>query len=87
MDGIRLILNDDTVIEDGRAGYSSGFLWLWMPGLTMQTAVMIAFDAEKTQHIVFQYGDMQDEYEGFTRCIRIAQEETEIAVCMTKEVG
>lgn len=86
MDGQRLIFDDETVIEDGRAGYSDGFLWLWMPGLTMQTAAMIVFDAEKTARIVFQYGEMQDEYEGFAKCIRIIEEENEIAVCMTKGV-
>lgn len=86
MEGLRLILNDETVIENGRAGYSSGFLWLWMPGLTMQDAAMIAFDAEKTEKIVFQYGEMSDEYEGFTRCTRIMEEEFEIAVCLTREV-
>jgi hypothetical protein len=84
MEGLRLIFDDETVIENGRAGYSSGFLWLWMPGFSMQDAAMIAFNTEKTANIVFQYGEMQDEYEGFTNCIRIIAEENEIAVCLTK---
>ena len=86
MEGRRLILNDETVIEGGQAGYFSGFLWLWLPGLTMQNAATIAFDADKTERITFQYGEMQDEYEGFTRCIRLMEEEYEIAVCLTKGV-
>lgn len=84
MEGRRLILNDETVIEGGQAGYSSGFLWLWMPGITMQTAAMIAFDTDKTERIVFQYGEMEQTYDGFTRCTQIMQEETQIAVCLTK---
>ena len=46
----------------------------------MQTAAMIAFDAEKTAQIVFQYGEMQDEYDGYTKCTRIIEEENEIAL-------
>lgn len=85
MEGQRLILNDETVIENGRAGYSSGFLWLWLPGLTMQDAAIIAFNEGKTGKIIFQYGEMEDTYEGFTRCTRLIENENEIAVCMTRE--
>lgn len=87
MEGRRLILNDETVIEGGQAGYSGGFLWLWLPGLTIHDAAMIAFNAGKTAKIIFQYGEMQDEYEGFTHCTRLIEEEDQIAVCMTREVG
>lgn len=83
-----LIMNDETVIENGRAGYADGHLWLWFPGFTIQNAAAIAFDPEKTSRIVFHYGEkLEDVYEGFTNCVRIMAEENEIAVCMTKGAG
>lgn len=83
MEGVRLILNDGTVIENGRAGYSEGFLWLYLP-MTMQEAAVIAFDPEKTVYIVFQYGEMQEEYRQFTVCTRLMAGEIETAVCMAR---
>lgn len=68
MEGRRLILNDGTIIENGQAGYSSGFLWLYFTGYTMMQ-MMIFCDDDKTRKIVFQYGDMSDEYDGFTNCV------------------
>ena len=78
-------LNDGTIIANGRAGYSSGFLWLFFTGMTMQQAALIAFDPNKTARIVFHYGEMQDEYENFTDC-RVLQVNVdgEIAVCMAR---
>lgn len=84
---MRLILNDGTEIENGRAGYAEGFLWLRLPDFTMAEAAMLVLNTEKTARIIFQYGEMQDEYEGFTNCIRIIAEESEISVCMVREVA
>ena len=84
MEGVRLILNDETVVENGRAGYASGSLWLRLPGLTMQDAAMIAFDHNKTERIVFQYGEMEDVYEAYTNCTGILAEEGQISVCMVR---
>lgn len=85
MDGRRLILNDGTIIDDGVAGYSEGFLWLWFTGYTMQQAASLFFDATKTEHIVFQYGEMADEYNGFTTCRSLMIDaDGRISVCMVK---
>ena len=84
MDGIRLVLNNGTVIENGRAGYASGFLWLRLPGYTMQTAAALAFNTAATKRIVFQYGQMEDVYEGYTSCTCINEEDGLISVCMVK---
>ena len=86
MEGIRLVLNDGTVIENGRAGYASGFLWLRLPGYTMQAAAAIAFNQAATERIVFQYGAMEDVYDGFTSCTCINKEDGLISVCLVKEV-
>ena len=85
MTGIRLILNDGTVIENGRAGYAQGFLWCYMTGYTLQQAAALFFDYWKTTRIVFQYGEMEDTYEGYTNCVNIRIDiDGEVAVCMTK---
>lgn len=85
MDGRRLVLNDGTVIEDGEAGYADGFLWCWIRGYSMQEAAAVFFDAGKTERIVFQYGDMEDTYEGYTNCTRLmAGTDGKISVCLTR---
>ena len=72
MEGVRLILMDVTTIEDGRAGYSGGFLWLYFSGYTLPEAALMLFDPNKTGKIAFQYGEMQDDYEGFTVCTSLS---------------
>lgn len=85
MEGLRLILNDGTIIENGRAGYAEGFLWCYMTGYTMQQAAMLFWDDSKTAKIVFQYGEMSDEYEGFTNCVNIHIDvDGKVSVCMTR---
>ena len=84
MEGRRLILNDGTEIEGGEAGYSNQHLWCFLPGYSIQEAASIFFDADKTSRIVFQYGEMQDEYNNFTTCVNLMQEEDRVSVCMVK---
>lgn len=84
--GRRLILNDGTIIEDGEAGYSQGALWLYITGYTMAEAAVILFDPAKTAKIVFQYGEMQDEYEGYTSCRTLMIDvDGRVSACMVKE--
>lgn len=80
----KLILNDGTVIENGEAGYSQGFLWLFLPGYTMQQAAAIAFDTNKTAVIVFEYGEMEDRYEGYTNCTSLSENDGQANVCLKK---
>lgn len=82
--GRRLIFNDGTTVEDGEAGYDSGALWIRLPGYTMQQAIAIVFEAWKVERIEFQYGEMEDVYEGFTVCKHMMTEEGRIAVCLVK---
>ena len=84
MEGQRLTLNDGTIIDNGSAGLSSGFLWLYLPGYTIQQAAAIAFDNNKTAVIVFDYGDMSDTYEGYTVCTTISEADGQASVCLTK---
>lgn len=83
--GRRLILNDGTVIENGEAGYSQGFLWLWFSGYTLPEAARMAFDPYTMLKIIYQYGEMQDEYTDYTNCITLQIDvDGKISVCMTK---
>ena len=85
MDGRRLILKDGTTIEDGEAGFSQGFLWLWFSGMTLAQASAIVFDPLKTDRIKFQYGEMSDVYNGFTDCRSISIDtDGVVSVCMVK---
>ena len=85
MTGRRLILNDDTCIEDGAAGYADGRLWCWITGFTMQQAAQIFFDTEKTSRIDFQYGSMTDTYDGYTNPVNLFIDNGgKISVCLTK---
>ena len=84
MDGHRIVLNDGSAYENGRAGYSGGLLWLWFPGLEFWEVCDIARDADKMRRVVFQYGDMEETYEGFTTCTGVLQDATEVSLRMTK---
>lgn len=85
MEGRRLILMDGTEIDGGEAGYAGGLLWLYFSGMTLAEAAGIFFDPEKTGVIRFQYGEMEDTYEGFTECRTLMTDaEGKISVCMAK---
>lgn len=86
MKGRRLILNDGTIIEDGEAGFADGVLWCWFRGHTMVEAAAIFLDREKTAVIVFQYGEDEDRYEGYTECLRLMDDGGRVSVCLAKEV-
>ena len=84
--GVRLIMGTVT-IENGEAGLADNLLRLWIPGMSMMQAARIVFDSEKTKRIVFEYGEMQDVYEGYTECENIMNDEGVISVCMRKGEG
>ena len=80
-----LILADGTIIENGNAGLSEGFLWLWLPGWTMMEAAQKAFDPAVMGTIVYRQGESHDAtYTGYTVCKNLMQQGEEIAVCMVK---
>ena len=71
MEGQRLILNNGTVIEGGSAGYSGGFLWCYFSGMTLAQVSGLFLDPANTARIVFQYGEMEDTYTGYTTCMNM----------------
>lgn len=84
-EGQRLIFDDGTVIEDGRCGYSDGHLWCWITGYTMQQAAAVFFDPEKTAKIVYEYGEMSDEYDGYTNCTSLMiNNDGQVSACLVR---
>lgn len=60
-------LADGTIYENGECGYADGILWCYLPvGTDMKTAFADFSEPTKTEHIVFHYGVMESEYDGFT---------------------
>lgn len=87
-DATKIILKDNTQIENGLVGYSEGFLWCYLTGYTMQQAATIFLDKSKTETIVFVYGAESDVYEGFTECINIKIDvDGRVSVCMERGVS
>ena len=88
MTGRRLILADNTVLEDAEAGFATRWLWCYMYGYTMaEAAAMFCNNPEKTARIEYQYGNMSDEYIGYTRCTFLQlDEDGRVCVCLMQEV-
>lgn len=83
--GQRLILKSGITIEDGTAGYAEGHLWCRFTGMTLPVAASMFFDPENTELIRYQYGEMEDRYEGFTECRQISiGTDGQISVCLKK---
>lgn len=83
--GQRLILQDGTQIENGSCGYADGRLWCWVTGYTMPEAAQVFFNPEKTGTIRFEYGEMADEYEGYTVCTNLLiNDDGQISVCLKR---
>lgn len=81
----KITLSDGTEIENGRAGYADGFLWIKCTGMTMRNAALLFTDAENTATIVFQYGVETETFEGFTTCRVISQDtESFVSVCLER---
>lgn len=83
--GQRLILKDGTRIENGSCGYADGRLWCWVTGYTIAEAAQVFCLPEKTDKIVYEYGEMQDEYEGYIVCTHLLiNDDGQVSVCLKK---
>ena len=45
---------------------------------------MMAFNPAKTETIWFQYGEMEDQFVGYTDCVSIMERGAEISVCLKR---
>ena len=80
-----LILADGTIIENGSAGMSDDFLWLWFPGWTMMQAAEKVFNPSVMGTIYYQHGEgNEDVYTGYTTCLNLTVNNGEIAIRLAK---
>ena len=80
-----LVFADGTKIEGASCGYAEGNLWCWVTGFTMPQAAQVFFDPAKTERIIFQYGEMTQEYDGFTNCVNLFIDyDGKISACMKR---
>lgn len=84
MEGQRLVLADLTIIEGGHGGADGNYLWLRIPNWTMAQVAGKFCDPSATQRVVFQYGEMEEVFEGFTDCVILMKDGEEIAVSLMK---
>lgn len=67
MDGRAIRLADGTEYPGGECGYAEKSLWCYFPAETNLSNVFLDFsNKDKTAKVTFLYGEMQDDYEGFT---------------------
>ena len=68
MDGRHLILNpgpNQIELPGSEAGYADGVLWLYLADVTLPEAFALLTVPEHTATIAYQYGEMEDRYEGY----------------------
>ena len=82
--GRRIRMNDGTVWEDCECGYAQGFLWLFLHGIGIREAEPVVRNPEATKKIVFEYGEMRDEYDGYTEVKVILEEADGCSVCLSR---
>lgn len=83
--GRRIIFADGTVYEDAIIGYSNSVIWCYIVGKTLQEAFFDFMNAQKTAVLRFQYGEMEDVYEGYTHLGAILEDDMQIKIRMEKE--
>ena len=87
MNGRKLVFNpggNEFVLPDSEAGYADGVLWLYLQGVTMAQAFELLSDPAYTSVIVFQYGEMEDRYEGMTRLTAILADDGQVRAALKR---
>ena len=84
--GRRIILKDKTVYENGECGYAEGCLWCYVPGVTAADVLPKFLNPSATKHIVFEYGEMSDVYDGFTELVSVLTDPIRVSICLKKAV-
>lgn len=88
MDGRRLILNpgpNQIELPGSEAGYAEGVLWLYLRGLTLAQAFAVLSDPANTAVIRYEYGEMEDIFEGFKHLTTLMEREGEVSAALKKE--
>lgn len=88
MKGRKIVLGDNTELMDCECGYYDGVLWCYLKNIELSDAFMLFSDSNKTKHIDFYYGEMQDSYDGFTSLRGInVNTDNEITIKLLREVS
>lgn len=87
MDGRRIVMADGTEMIDAEIGYANGHIWCFLKNITLPMAYDLFSDTRKTGTLIFNYGEMQDVYEGYTQVNTIKISEDGVDVRLDKEVA
>lgn len=88
MDGRSLILNpgpNQIELPGSEAGYAEGVLWLYLRRLTLAQAFALLSDPTNTAVIRYEYGEMEDVFEGFTHLTTLMEREGEVSAALKQE--
>ena len=84
MTGRQIRLAKGQVYGNAGCGYAEGYLWCYLRGARLAEVMEDFGDPESTERIVFEYGEMEDVYEGFT-AVKVTKEDADgCAVCLWK---
>ena len=84
MEGRRVVMADGTELLNAEIGYANRHIWCYLKDITLPMAYDLFSDPQKTGALVFDYGDMQDVYEGFTELHAIQKSEDGVDVRLDK---
>ena len=90
MAGRRLRLNpgpSEITLEGSEAGCSGGVLWLYVRDMSLAQTYAVVSDPANTAVIVFEYGEMADRYEGYTRLTGLMARDDLTAVSLEREAS
>ena len=73
--GRQIVMNDGTIYEDATIGYNNGVIWCNIPNKTITDVIPDFIDHQKTEKLIFQYGEDEDVYEGYTVLGAVLQQE------------
>ena len=80
----RVVLADDTIVENCGIGATAFGIWVNVKNMDLMTAARLFGDPEKTRLMRFEYGSMYDEFEGYTQLSVInCDRENEIRIRLT----
>lgn len=87
MNGRRIRMNDGAIYEEGEIGYADGVIWCFLKNIDLISAFQNFSNPEKTQKLVFEYGEMSDVYEGFMSIGAVIQKEQGVNIMLRREAG
>ena len=85
MEGRRIIFANNVRLEGAEAAFDGRTVWLFMYGKPMKDTLPLVSNPKVTNKITFQFGEMEQVYEGFTHLKALTEDETGSQACLIKE--